>query len=442
MSFRKTLTMAALAGVVGAGALAPAPAQAQENGQYMPQMVYRTGPYAPNGIPLANGEGDYLRLLNERDGGINGVPILIEECETAYNTDRGVECYEKMKNGGPTGAAQFSPYSTGITYALIERATADQIPIFSMGYGRADASYGKVFEYVFTAPATYWAGADAAIQYIKAEEGGDLSGKKIALVYHDSAYGKEPIATLEHLAGQEGYNLSLFPVPHPGLEQKSTWLKIGRQVRPDWVIMWGWGVMNQTAIKEAAAVGFPMERFIGNWWAGAEPDVRPAGESAIGYKALQFHGVAHDLKVHQDMKTHLYANGKGLADDESQVGEVLYNRGIVNAVISTEAVRTAMDHFGNKPMTGEQVQWGFENLNLTAERLEALGLTGLMSPLSLSCADHEGGGQARIVQWDGEDWRPASDWIVPNRAGFLSEAYEASAMQYANEKGLTPRDCN
>ena len=73
--------------------------------QFFPLLVYRSGPYAPNGIPFANGFADYLNLVNSRDGGINGVKITYEECETGYATDRGVECYERLKGKGPTGAA-------------------------------------------------------------------------------------------------------------------------------------------------------------------------------------------------------------------------------------------------------------------------------------------------------------------------------------------------
>ena len=155
--------------------------------------------------------------------------------------------------------------------------------LITSGYGRADAADGTVFPYVFNPPATYWGGADVAIQYITSEVGGaeNLKGKKIALVYHDSAYGKEPIKTLEALAEQHGFKLSLFPVPHPGLEQKATWLKIGRQLRPDYALIWGWGVMTATAIKEAAGVNFPRDKFIGVWWSGNEPDVIPAGKAAV-----------------------------------------------------------------------------------------------------------------------------------------------------------------
>src|SRR5467141_1764237 len=127
-----------------------------QNEQFFPALVYRSGAYAPNGIPFANGFAYYFNLVNQRDGGINGVKIITEECETGYATDRGVECYERLKNKGPTGAAAFSPLSTGITYALIERAPTDKIPVVSMGYGRADSADGRVFPWVFPVLGTYW----------------------------------------------------------------------------------------------------------------------------------------------------------------------------------------------------------------------------------------------------------------------------------------------
>src|SRR6185436_139062 len=125
----------AIAAALGATAMA-APAMAQE--QFLPSLVYRTGPYAPNGIPFADGVADYWTLLNERDGGINGVKLVFEECETGYATDKGVECYERLKSKGATGAGYFSPLSTGITFALTEKVPGDKIPLLTMGYGRSE----------------------------------------------------------------------------------------------------------------------------------------------------------------------------------------------------------------------------------------------------------------------------------------------------------------
>ncbi len=431
-----------IAAAVIAGSLAGAATAFAADSQFIGSLVYRTGPYAPGGIPWADGFADYINLLNERDGGINGVRLDLEECDTAYNTDKGVECYERLKNNGATGMPAVMPLSTGITYALLDRVVADKIPLITSGYGRADAADGRIFPYVFVPPATYWGGADIAINYIATQEGGygKLKGKKIALVYHDSAYGKEPINTLQALADQHGFKLSKFPVPHPGLEQKATWLKIGRQLRPDYVLMWGWGVMNATAIKEAAAVGFPREKFIGVWWSGNDADMIPAGKAAVGYKSLQFNGVGSDFGVHKQIKKELYDKGKGSAKSAGNTGEVAYNRGLQSALILTEALRAAMNQYGNKPVTGEQVAWALDRLSITEERLKEIGADGLFDPIELSCVDHLGKGRAKVTQWDGKQWETISDWIEPN-SEMLRAMYEASAAQYAKEKGIMPRPC-
>jgi branched-chain amino acid transport system substrate-binding protein len=99
-----------------------------------------------------------------------------------------------------------------------------------------------------------------------------------------------------------------------------------------------------------------------------------------------------------------------------------------------------MHHFGQQPLTGAQVQWGLEHLSLTTARLKELGVEGLLAPFSLSCRDHEGGGSVRFQQWDGTQWRVISDWIAPDQA-LVQPLVEASAAKYAQEKGITPRDC-
>ena len=169
-----------------------------------PSLSYRTGPYAAGGIPFADGYADYFNMLNARDGGIGGEKINVLECETGYNTEKGVECYEATKG---EGALLYQPLSTGITYQLIPKATADDIPIHSMGYGRTSAKNGDVFSHVFNYPGNYWDGASGVVNYLLEANNGDLNGKKIALVYHNSAYGKEPIRTLEELGKKHGFEL-------------------------------------------------------------------------------------------------------------------------------------------------------------------------------------------------------------------------------------------
>ncbi len=170
MKFR-TFILGAIAAAVGVtGVMATKAAFAEE--QFFPMLVYRTGPYAPSGIPVANGFRDYCTLVNKRDGGINGVMISFEECETKYNTKLGVECYEKLKGKGSTGATIINPFSTGITYQLIPKAPVDKVPILSMGYGRTAAADGRIFEWIFNFPMTYWSQASAFVKYVSRQVGG------------------------------------------------------------------------------------------------------------------------------------------------------------------------------------------------------------------------------------------------------------------------------
>jgi branched-chain amino acid transport system substrate-binding protein len=433
------LVIAGLGALIAVAGLFATEAMAQ-NEQFIPMLVYRTGPYAPSGIPVANGFRDYYTLINKRDGGINGVKVIFEECETKYNTKLGVECYEKLKNKGPTGASLVNPFSTGITYQLIPKAPVDKVPILSMGYGNTATADGRVFPWAFNFPTTYWSQASGFINYVAQQEGGldKLKGKKIAHVYHNSAYGKEANPTLQVLAEKYGYKLTLLAVDHPGQEQKATWLQI-RRLRPDWVFMSGWGVMNQVAVKEAAAIRYPMDHFVGNWWSGSDADVVPAGKGAIGYKSTAFHFAGAGFAVHEDIIKYIY-NGDQAEAKRNSFGEVLYNRTLVNAMFGIEAIRTAMQKFGNKPMTGEQVRWGLEHLHITEGRLKALGMSGFTRPFEVTCADHETGGPIIIQQWDGKKWKMVSDW-VPTMRDVVRPMIEKAAADYAKENNITPRKC-
>ncbi len=437
----KTLASAALLAASGLAALVTAPAAfAQAKEQFFPVLVYRTGAYAPNGVPFANGYVDYLKLVNAK-GGINGVKISFEECETGYATDKGVECYERLKG---KGATVFQPLSTGITFALTEKAPIDKIPLITAGYGRSESADGGVFKWNFPLAGTYWVAADVLVQNIGQKEGGldKLKGKKIALVYHDSPYGKEPIPLLTERSKQLGFELQLLPVTAPGVEQKSTWLQV-RQSRPDYVLLWGWGVMNSTALKEAQATGYPREKMYGVWWSGAEPDVKDVGEGAKGYNALAMQHGAGRSKVHTEVLKLLHEKGQGTGPAE-EVGTVLYTRGLMSAMLAVEGVKRAQERYGKgKVMTGEQVRWGLENLSLDQAKLDGLGFAGVMRPISTSCVDHMGANWARVHTWSGKAWQFSSDWIEAD-AQILRPMVKAAADKYAAEKKITrraPEDC-
>ena len=165
----------------------------------------------------------------------------------------------------------------------------------------------------------------------------------------------------------------------------------------------------------------------------------PAGEAAIGFIRAVWYGTGTHFPLIQDILTYVYARGMG-AGPAGDVGTGHWIRGMLRGLLTAEALRTAMRHFGHQPLTGAQVQWGLEHLVITPAYIKEIGAEGLIPPLTLSCRDHEGGGGVKFQQWDGKQWTVITDWIAPDQA-LVRPLVEASAAKYAQEKGITPRAC-
>jgi branched-chain amino acid transport system substrate-binding protein len=436
MSIRKTLRLLALTTALTATA---ALSSARADEQYFPLQSYRVGPYAAGGTGFFGGFIDYMSLINTRDGGVNGVKLVWDECETQYEVERGVECYERLKTR--PNVAAWNPLSVGIAYAMIDRITADKVPLITVNHGRTDSTDGRVFPYVFPLMLNPYSETSGIINYLAAREGGidKLQGKKIVVLYHGSPYGKETIPIYELLAEKHGFTVQQIEVPHPGNEQQSQWLTI-RRAKPDFVILRGWGVMNPVALKTAQKTGFPADRIIGNVWSNSEADVVPAGDAAKGYIAITTQASGSQYPVVQEIVKTLYDKGKGNLQDPKLIGSVYHNLGIVNGILNVEAVRIAQAKFGHRTLTGDEVRWGFENLRLDPKRVEELGAKDLFHSINVTCANHEGDGLVTFQQWDGEKWQVVSDWIAPDWA-LLRPIIAKSAAAYATERSITPRDC-
>ena len=401
----------------------------------LPNMSYRTGPFAATGTPHQNGQLDYMTMLNERDGGINGVKIAFDECETGYNTEKGVECYEQLKS---EGALVTQPWSTGITLQVLPRTNVDGIPLYGPSYGFSAMQDGKVFKWAFNAPTSYWDGASMIITALGEGDLSSLNGKKIAFLHLDHPYGKEPIPLFEKLAAEHGFTFLPIPVGLTEMQNQSAqWLQIRRE-RPDYVIMWGWGAMNAGAITEAVKTRYPMDQFVSVWWGAHNPDLKLVGADGKGYRALSWNFTDSDAPAMQDIKQYVVDAGKSKIDQASgEFDSMAYQRGVLMSVILAEAVRVAQDHAGTPNINQEQLRWGLENLDMNDARLKELGVEGMMGPLKTTCANHTGNAGAWMVEWDGETFVKVSELLSADRA-LIDPLVESEAKKYAEANAPWP----
>ena len=434
MKAKRLIVAIACAALLGAGVFV---SKAQAQGKiFVPLFTYRTGPFANSGIPIANGMHDYLTMLNERDGGIGGVKLDVQECETGYDTKKGVECWESIKDKHPTVV---NPFSTGITLQLIPKAAVDKIPVLSMAYGLSASAVGKDFPWIFNPPATYWDGMSMIIRYIGGKEGGldKLKGKKIGFIYLDVGYGREPIPLLQQLAKDYGFTVKLYPVAGKEMQDQSgQWLAVRRD-RPNWMIMWGWGAMNPTAVKRAAENGYPMDHFIGIWWSGSDSDAQGGGTAAKGYLALNFNGLGSNYPAIQDIKKYVVDKGKSQVEMKDFANN-FYNRGVFNSVLIAQAIRNAQKLTGKKVVDGPDVRRGLETLNITDADWTKLGFPNFGTPIHVTCTDHNGHSPAYMQQWDGHAWHRVSDWIQPMKDK-VEPLLIAAAADYVKKNAGWPK---
>jgi branched-chain amino acid transport system substrate-binding protein len=359
----------------------------------------RTGPTQIVGTTLCPGYDDYIALVNAK-GGVMGHKIKVVEIDHEYKVPQAVEAYERQKKDG---AVLIGIYGTPQTYALTQKLTEDRIPGTSPGFGRADATDGTRYPYIFPIAATYWSQATAAVKFAGDQLKG-LRGKKIAYIFYDNPAGREPIPVLEELAKREEFQLRIFAVPPPGVEMGAQILDIAQRYRADFVVAHLFGRAPSVSIKELKRIGYPLRRVVSFVWGASEADIEAAGGYAVaeGYNCLEFAGVGENYPVLAEIREMYKKEGK--EPPKEMASTVYYNRGVLIAALHVEAIRNALKAKPEGKLTGEDVKKGFE-------RIKDFTLGGLVPPLEVTPTDHEGGGWVQVWQVRGGKLVRETDWF-------------------------------
>lgn len=404
-----SLGAALLAGVMAFGA-----AQAKDPIKFAAPLDY-TAVYTFLTNEYAQGQKDYLTMVNET-GGVDGYKIEYASSDTGNQPQRGIEAYNRAQRDG---AILFDFLSTPVARAMVNRALEDKVVMITALHGRGDASDGETFPYIFPLMSTYWSQAASLIDYMEKHEGG-LKGKKVAHVYIDSPFGREPIPVLEKLSEKLDFSLRTFPYASPGNEQSSTWSEV-RRFRPDQVIIWGAGGGQAVSVREAIRNGIAPEKIHSVVWL-AEADMEAVGkDTAKGIRKFEATDNGTGSALIKEIMEKVIEPGKGSGPKEN-VGRTYYNIGVATMAVSVEAARLALKEYG-PPLDGDKLRKGFE-------MVKDFSANGLLPPLTFTDKDHQGGGFGRVAQWDGEKWAPLSEWANPYQdIVWESIAHDAAAFK-------------
>ena len=385
----------ALAGALSLGSLA---AHAQDKVVKMGFAEDFTKVYTFVTSEYNQGQRDYLSYINAK-GGVAGHTFQANVVDTGNEPQRGIEAYERFKT---EGVVLMDFLSTPVSRAIVPRALKEGQNVLTLFHGRSDAADGTTFPTIFPAGALYWSQAAVIIKYIADQEKGALKGKKVALVGIDSPFGKEPLPVFQAVAAKEGFELQTFFYPSPGNEQSSSWTAV-RRFAPDWVVIWGAGGGQTVSLRDAIRNGVKLDKLLSVIWL-SETDTEIAGKDAAK-GVLRFEGVAQgkDHPVIKGIMDEVVSKGKGAGPAE-KVGSSYYNIGVASMAIAVEGARIGLEKFG-APLTPDKLKKGMEEV-------KDFSAQGLMPPITLTAADHQGGGKGRISQWDGAKWTPKTDWYA------------------------------
>ena len=422
--------------------------------QYFPVASSRVGPYSAMGTGYYGAQIDYMNYIN-MTGGVNGVMLTWEECETEYNAAKTVECYQRLMTKDGQKIVAFDTLGTPGAYSVINRMADDNVVLAQYGYGRTDAADGTVWPWVFNAASHYWSQIAVKLRFMAEIEGGVtgdgiteaqartiMNGKKIVHLHIDSAYGREPLPAMRKITKDWGMELVEIAIVPPGLEQQSQWLQIRRE-RPDWVTFWGAGSgMNSTAMNNAARINFPRNRMMYVTFGGAEEDMYPAGDASKGTYVVA-NALPGKYSLVQKIKDKVYGANKGNMSDPDRIGSVYYNRGLGAAMMWIEGMKNAQKIHNKigKAVTGAEFRDGYEAINMTDARLNELGIPGMLAPFALSCENHEGAGKFALMQWNGKKFDNVRPFTGPLDPVFIRGLVESSAAKFATENSITPKKC-
>jgi branched-chain amino acid transport system substrate-binding protein len=389
-------------------------------------LTERTGSNAQNGSLFADGFADYLYLLNQRDDGIGGARIDLQECETAGKNTAIRRCYESARKHD---ALAISTSSLAELHTLTVNANTDKIPFLTAGQGLSVSARGQHFPWTFVYPTTPWSQLSAILGYINSVT--ELRGQTIGFLFPDTRFGNEPLSLLEAFSAAFEFEIAQYPTREQDLHDQSLqWFHI-RKGQPDWIIIWDNGLMSTVAIKHAVNIRFPKDRIVGNAVLSSHANFATLGKKANGYLTVNYVAMGQRFPVIQQILKNVVDAGISRVSSRDLVGSVYYNRGVLSAVILSEAIKIAQAKTGDGQIRRTDMRYGLENVRIDNAKLSELGLSGLTSEIIGSCSDHEGG-SVYIQQWNGTDWQQRSEYIEPT-SSLARSLLEEVAVAFASE---------
>jgi branched-chain amino acid transport system substrate-binding protein len=382
---RRSLLLAA-----GATLVAPLAAHAQASAEeiVIGGSIPMTGVFSFAGIGINAGISDYVKIVNDA-GGVKGRKIRYVPEDTGYKVDVSVATFKKI-----TSQNKINLYygdSTGFSKTInpeLER---------NGNIMMAGASFATELNDPVKYPNQFLVGPDYTemfgilLRHIAKEK----PGAKVAFVYSDSEFGRDPIEESEALAKKLGLTVAIKIMTQAGSVDVSGEVIKLRRAAPDYTIFHGYIL---APIPEFITQGKQQgmtTKWMGTFWTMDSSTVMKMGEAGDGFMGVMPYRYYYDTSAKAPMLDKI-------RQMRPEYQSTAYIQGFLAAMLFVESAKRTLD--AKKELTGKNLKAALNSI----KDFDTGGLIGV--PITIKGNSIPVG---RVYKADMKAQRmvPASDWI-------------------------------
>jgi len=382
---RSVLGLAAAAGTFTA---MPAILRAQAKEIVLGGSIPMTGVFGFAGVGINDALTDVVKITNEA-GGIQGRMLRYVPEDTAYKVDASVAAFNRITTQHDVNL--YYGDSTGFSKTINPELERNGRILMAGASFATELNDPKKYPLQFMAGPDYTEMFGILLRYIAKAK----PGAKLAYVYSDTEFGRDPIKSSEELAKTLGLNVVQTVVTPPGSVDVSTEVLKLRRAAPDYTIFHGY-VMAPIPefITQAKQMGIKSE-FMGTFWSMDNSLVQKMGEVAEGFMGVMPYRYYYDKEGSAPMLDRI----RQLRPDYQSTP---YMQGFLTGLLFVEAAKRTLA--AGQELNGRNLKAALN----TIENFDTGGIIGV--PITIKGNSIPVG---RIYRADSKQklMVPASDWI-------------------------------
>lgn len=386
---RRTVLKSLVASAVLAATIGLPAAQAAEKEIVIGGSIPMSGVFAFAGIGIHAGIQDFVKMTNDA-GGVEGHTLRYVPEDSAYKVDQSVAAFKKITSQNKVNF--YYGDSTAFSKTINPELDRAGSMIMSGASFATELNDPTKYPYQFIAGPDYTQQFGILLRYIAKEK----PGAKVAFVFSDTEFGRDPIETSRGVAKELGLNVVIEIMTPPGAVDVSTEMAKMRRARPDFTIFHGYilGPIPEF-IGQARQLGLDT-KFMGTFWTMDNSTVMQMGDLAEGFMGVMPYSYYYDDSAPAPMLEKIRAM-------RSEYQNVPYIQGFLSAMLYAESARRTLA--AGKEMTAANFKAALNSI----ENFDTGGLIGV--PITIRGNTIPVG---RIYRADTKAKRmvPASDWIV------------------------------